>query len=198
MLDISKAFTQKTIQLYANIFSNPLSIALAVKEEKIKWSQSLIIFFSFINISNFVISSIFEHHTNESTLDLVKLNFFQVIYTFISAGIIKFVILLLKGDFEYGQVLKLNFIYMGVIYVIDSILMMFKIYLETGGSPLIVFITTIPAMTWIYFSYIAIFRASGIIRNIKIFLGVIILALALFLALPPIMEVISTYFVVLL
>ncbi|WCG82239.1 hypothetical protein [Pectobacterium sp. A5351] len=193
---IKEYFTKDIVVSLARALSHSQYFAVKIKNNEISWKNILLIYFGFLAISIFITNSTLELHVNGKTLNGLKFAFFQTMYIFIFSFVIRSITFIFKGTLSYEKTLKIFFIYGGVIYIIDSILMIFEIHLDKGGNKFIVFLVSCMACVWILFSYLAILKVNGINGKIKRTVAVLSLITSSFL-LSNVTSVITPYFIIL-
>ncbi|MFU0923719.1 hypothetical protein [Kluyvera sichuanensis] len=189
-----KQLIEEIIFTLAHALSNPQYFAVKIKSDEISWKNILSIYIGLLTISTVITNSIFEYYPNKTALNNTKLALFQFIYIFIFSAVIRCIMILFKGIVSYEKTLKLFFIYGGVISIINSMLMMFDIYLHEGGSKFIVFFVSGAGATWIILSYLSILKineVNGVARK----LSAVLLLILSSLLLPNITSVIAPYLI---
>lgn len=187
-------FTKDIVIFLAKVLPHPQYFAIKVLNDAMPWRYVLLIYSGLLTISTFIFNSIFEFHSDGKTLDNIKLVFFQTIYVFIFAAVIRSVMLLFKGQVSYEKTLKLYFIYSGVVNIINSILMIFNIYLIEGGDRFVVFLVSCISAIWITLSYLAILKINRIYGVTKKIVTISLLIYISFL-LSRVLSVITPYFI---
>ncbi|MBX9446334.1 hypothetical protein [Dickeya chrysanthemi] len=191
---ITGYFTKDIVVSLSRVLSHSQYFAIKIKNDELSWRKILFLYFGFWTISRVITNSIFEFYLNGKVLNDLKLFFFQTIYIFIFSFLIRSVMFILKGRLSYEKTLKLFFIYGGVIYIINSILMMFDIYLDRGGNRLIVFFVSSLAAMWISISFLTILKINEVNGKARRTVGVLLLIFSSFL-LSNITSVMAPYLI---
>lgn len=196
MSNINRLINENVVISLVNNLSHPQYYAEKINNDKMTWKDVLLIYFGLLTISTFLINSIFEFHRNGETLNNLKLNLFQVIYVFIFSFAMRCVIRLFKGTIKFEKILKLSFIYGGVISIANNFLMMFSINLEHGGNRFIVLLVSCLVAFWIIRSYLAILNISQVNGKVKKSMAILTLIFTS-LFITNITSVIAPYLIIL-
>ncbi|MER0046407.1 hypothetical protein ABRP56_08420 [Pectobacterium odoriferum] len=192
---IKEYFTKDIVVSLSRVLSHSQYFAVKIKNDEISWEKTLFLYFSFWAISRVITNSIFEFYLNEKVLNDLKLFFFQIIYIFMFSFLIRSVMFILKGELSYEKTLKFFFIYGGVIYIINSILMMFDVYLDRGGNRFIVFFVSSLAAMWISISFLTILKLNEVNGKVRRIVAVLLL-ISSSLLLSNITSVMAPYLII--
>ncbi|EOA3786261.1 hypothetical protein ACSWFU_004328 [Vibrio vulnificus] len=195
MKNLIHYFKAQFVPIYGLILLRHRAITQMVGNNLPTWSTTMGVYFSLLSISLYVYSLIVRFHLNEGEPTLVSMGLFQTIYVFVLAAMFQASFSLLGSTRSYVVNLKLTFLFIGMLYLLNSFIgLPFQIYFEQGGSRFITFIASMLIVAWVLRCWYVIAEFNGLISKTAKVMSLVAISL-LHLVASFIFAVIVPYFV---